>query len=77
MKITKIEDLRKFEEAINKCKNDVWLESIHGDHYNLKSELCKYVAFGEMIANKMNDLELFCSNPAEEAYFFDFIANLS
>lgn len=75
MKISKVEDLQAFEAAINKCKKDVWLESIHGDKYNLKSVLCRYVAFGELIKNHNNDLELFCSDPNEESYFYPLFAN--
>lgn len=75
MKISKVEDLKAFEAAINQCKSDVWLESIHGDKYNLKSVLCRYVAFGELIKNHNNDLELFCSEPADETNFYPLFRN--
>lgn len=71
MKIKNVESLQKFEEAIDKCSGDVWLESNQGDKYNLKSTLCRYVAIGELIKNEGNELELFCFKPEEESYFFD------
>lgn len=75
MRLKKIEDLQAFDAAIAKAHGDVWLESIHGDKYNLKSVLCKYVAFAELIANEHNDLELFCSDTSDEVLFYPLFAN--
>lgn len=44
MKIRNLKDVENFKKVINECEGPVWLESIHGDHYNLKSELSQYVA---------------------------------
>lgn len=37
MKIKSLQDINAFKEAISRCKGDVWLESVYGDRYNLKS----------------------------------------
>ena len=69
MKIHGKVGVQEFKEAISQAKGDVWLESIHGDRYNLKSYLCQYVAIGEILNNCRNDLELFCSLPQDEPLF--------
>lgn len=72
MKLTKTTEIEAFREAINKCQGDVWLESIYGDKYNLKSLFSQHMALDAILAENGDDLELFCSIPAEEGYFFKF-----
>ena len=72
MKLTKITEVDAFLEAVNACKGDVWLESPKGDRYNLKSVFSQFLALGAMLEENGDELELFCSIPVEEGYFFKF-----
>lgn len=75
MKLSKISELEDFKRAIEKCKGDVWLESIYGDVFNLKSTLSAYVAFGRLLEECGEDLELFCQYTTDEIHFYDFFSN--
>ena len=44
MKLTNRIEIVDFLSAIKAAKGEVWLESIYGDRYNLKSALARYVA---------------------------------
>ena len=61
-----------FLDAVNKCREDVWLTSPTGDRYNLKSELSQYIAIGALLQNKGHLLELFCASKADEGHFYQF-----
>ena len=69
MKISSKVGVKEFKAAIDQARGDVWLESINGDKYNLKSYLCRYIAIGEILSNHANDLELFCALPQDEPLF--------
>jgi len=69
MKINGKVGVKEFKDAIAQARGDVWLESVNGDKYNLKSYLCQYIAIGEILSNHANDLELFCSLPQDEPLF--------
>ncbi len=72
MKMTNVKQINKFLDLVDKCAGSVWLESIEGDKYNLKSQLSQYIAIGALLSNHGDKLELFCSNPADEPLFFEF-----
>lgn len=74
MKLTNISEIEAFKAAIDLCQGDVWLESIYGDKFNLKSALSRYVAFGKLISEEGENLELFCSNSNDERNFYKFFA---
>lgn len=44
-----------------------------GDRYNLKSLLTQYLAVAALLREHGNELELFCSNRADEAKFVKFL----
>ena len=46
MKLTKITQVKEFLAVADSCDGDVWLVSLQGDKYNLKSTLTQYVAMG-------------------------------
>ena len=77
MKIKNIEDINAFRAAIDKCKGDVWIASANGDRFDLKSSFSQYLAIGELIKDKQEELELFCGSPADEGYLMEFIWNHS
>jgi len=72
MKLNTEFELADFLAAIKQAKGEVWLESIHGDRYNLKSTLSRYVAFAALIQDHSNELELFCANKDDEPLFLRF-----
>lgn len=72
MKISNEVQLHEFLEAVKKAKSDVYLKSVYGDCYNLKSELSKYMAIGALLEDKAEDLELFCNSPDDESLFLKF-----
>lgn len=72
MKLKNKIQIEAFNKAIEKAKGDVWLESTQGDRFNLKSNLSHYVAIGELLKQRFDELELFCSLPEDEAYFLGF-----
>lgn len=76
MKITNIVEIEKFKETINKCEGDVWLESVYGDRYNLKSALSQYIALAALLKDKNEDLELFCQLKKDEHILMGFISEL-
>lgn len=72
MKLTKISQVEDFLAAVNAAKDNVWLTSIYGDKYNLKSLLTQYVAIGALLSDKGDELELFCDKKEDEALFLKF-----
>lgn len=72
MRLTKISQVEDFLAAVNAAKDNVWLTSIYGDKYNLKSLLTQYVAIGALLGDKGDELELFCDKKEDEALFFKF-----
>ena len=64
--------MEDFLAAVNAAKDNVWLTSIYGDKYNLKSLLTQYVAIGALLGDKGDELELFCDKKEDEALFLKF-----
>lgn len=69
MKLTKITQVKEFLAIADNCEGDVWLVSLQGDKYNLKSTLTQYVAMGALLGEKGDELELFCDLPEDEQKF--------
>lgn len=65
MKLTKC-NWKVFMDTVNECEHNVYLRSVYGDCYNLKSELSAYVAIAEIVHNHNEDLELFCDSKDDE-----------
>lgn len=74
MKLTKIEHVEDFLAAVKASKGEVKLISPYGDVYNLKSVLSSFVAIGQLLGEHGDELELFCSNSADEGNFYDFFS---
>lgn len=72
MKLTNDIQIKNFLNTVNECKGSVWLESIYGDKYNLKSKMNQYIAIDALISCEGENLELFCSLPEDEMKFFKF-----
>lgn len=72
MLLTKSIQIDDFLKAVEQAKNSVYLRSVHGDCYNLKSVLSRYVAIGALLGEHGDELELFCDSKSDEKYFFCF-----
>ena len=74
MKIKNVEQIKEFLEVVDKCQSDVYLTSVYGDRFNLKSELSRYVAIGKLLGDHGDELELFCSKKEDEYLFIAFFS---
>lgn len=75
MRIRNIQQLNGFMLALNQCRGGVWLESPEGDKYNLKSQFSQYVALGELLSERGEYLELYCTHKEDEQYFYEYLWN--
>ena len=73
MKLTKIEQIHEFLAIVDSCTGDVTLRSVDGDIFNLKSKLSQYIAIAALLGEHGDELELFCSDSADESKFMDFL----
>lgn len=75
MKIYNIHDLDEFFKLVNKTRGAVELVSPEGDRINLKSQLCKYVAFSKIIndENMVNKIEVVCHAPEDYQIFIKYM----
>ena len=69
MKLKKIEDVKLFLDTVNKCEGNVWLKSIYGDNFNMKSALSQYVAIAKILGEYGDEMELFTDDKRDEALF--------
>lgn len=69
MKISNIKEVEEFVKTVDSCRGDVYLTSVYGDKYNLKSKLSQYVGIAAIIGNHANDLELWCEDREDEPKF--------
>ena len=72
MRLNNIKELQEFMAIVNSCEGSVWLESIEGDKFNLKSALSQYVALGALLEHRGSELELYCSSHKDEMKFIEF-----
>jgi len=75
MKLNSEIEILEFLNAVKRTKDNVYLKSMAGDCYNMKSALSKYVAIGALLSEHGNELELFCDNKEDEKLFFSFFAS--
>lgn len=72
MKLSNEIEITEFLKVVNLAQRPVYLKSMAGDCYNLKSTLSRYVAIGELISNHGDELELFCDDKSDEQLFLRF-----
>ena len=66
MKVQNITDIDKFFEAIDSCEGEVELLTIEGDRLNLKSQLCKYLAFAKIFSDgEIKEVEIIVHEPKD------------
>lgn len=64
MTLKNIKDVKRFQNVIDKCEDDVWLMSAT-DRYNLKSAISQLIAIGRVLTGDKT-LELFASKKEDE-----------
>ena len=69
MRLHNIGEVNDFLETVDRCEGDVWLESAEGDKLSLKSSLSRYIAIADLIRDKGEMLELYCSLSEDETKF--------
>lgn len=76
MKINNLspDKLNKFFEVVDTCEGKVELVTGEGDRLNLKSALCKYVAFANILVNAdIPEIEVICYNPNDTLKLITFL----
>ena len=76
MKLSNITDVQKFTAAVNACEGGVYLKSVEGDVFNLKSSLSQYIAIGRLLEESGDSLELFAQTREDEAILLSMIGQL-
>lgn len=76
MKLKNIQEVEQFRKAVKECTGDVYLKSVDGDVFNLKSALSEYIALGRLLSEQGDSLELFASTREDEAKLLNFVEEL-
>ncbi len=76
MKIKNIKEVEEFRKVVHECTGDVYLKSLDGDVFNLKSALSEYIALGRLLGEAGDSLELFATNREDEAKLLQFVDHL-
>ena len=64
-------DFKKFLQAIDLCKGDVFLETDEGDVLNLKSKFCQIMGIANILKGGIVEgAYIRCPNPEDEALMF-------
>ncbi len=66
-------DFKKFLEAIDQCKGNVYLMTDEGDRLNLKSKLCQIIGLTKLIeGGKIGEAKIVCDDPEDDSFLFRF-----
>lgn len=76
MKLKNIKEVEAFRNAVKACTGDVYLKSVDGDVFNLKSALSEYIALGRLLSEQGDSLELFATKREDEARLLSFVEEL-
>ena len=77
MRLTNLTNIQKFIDTVNSCEHGVYLKSLEGDVFNLKSSMSQYVAIGRLIEESGDSLELFADSREDEALLLQMIHELN
>ena len=73
MRLNNVSDVEALLAAVDTCEHDVWLTSVYGDRFNLKSRLNRYVAIAALLGERGNELELWCMTREDEVRMLNFL----
>ena len=76
MRLTNVKNIEKFINTVNACEHGVYLKSLEGDVFNLKSSMSQYVAIGRLIEETGDSLELFADSREDEALLLQMLLEL-
>lgn len=66
-------DFDDFIATVEKCKGDVYLETVDGDVLNLKSKLCQMIGISTILANaQIAEATVRCANFEDETLLYRF-----
>lgn len=77
MKLKNKLEVNAFINAVNECEGNVFLRSLQGDVFNLKSSLSQYIAMGALLGEHGDELELFAEEKEDEYKLLDFVNKLN
>ena len=73
MLIRNNDELKMFEQALDRCGNSVLMVTHHGDQYDLKDPAERYMGIAEMLQKDgYEEPELFATSSADEVVLLDF-----
>lgn len=72
MKFKKPIEVNDFLRTVEECEGEVWLESINGDKYILKSVFSRYIAMSALLSEHGDKLELYCQLPEDRVKFYKY-----
>lgn len=76
MKIQNIKDVNAFFEMVDKCEGKIELVTGEGDRLNLKSKLCQYVAFANVLhSEEIPELELIAYEKEDTLKIIEFMSS--
>ena len=70
-------DVRKFNEALDRCRRPVFLVSADGAQYNMKSANDYYTGMGRWINDSRGEMEIFTCGCEDEAVMMNFCLKIS
>ena len=74
MTIRNDEEMRMFEEALERCKKSVYLVTADGEQYDLKTPTGRYEGIAKMLnAKDYEEPELFTNCIQDEMVLFEYI----
>ena len=78
MKIRNKDELKLFEETLDRCDASVLVLTAQGDQYDLKDPMQRYLGIAEMIGEKENDEpEVFTSSREDEMELFGYLYSVN
>ena len=77
MMIRNNDELKLFEETLNRCRNSVLVLTAQGEQYDLKDPAERYPGITEILrGNENEEPELFATSPEDEMQLFRFLETL-
>ena len=74
MMIRNNDELKRFEETLDRCGSSVLMVTAGGDQYDLKDPAQRYLGIAEMIREEgINEPELFASSYKDEMELFRYL----
>ena len=74
MMIRNNEELKLFEETLDRCSESILVVTPRGEQYDLNDPAQRYLGIAEMLRRDVfEEPELFASCPADEMKFFDYL----